>query len=296
MSQVPFFSFIEEIFLGSKCSYLIWLLKHQEKCTIREAGWNGDGFLSGSLTRICVCVTLIHIHVQSSCCSGNRCANSENEQQVDSTGTFSPITVIVYFYFSSTHTNSPMPCSLTLLAALFSFFMPWCQKLIEPALLLCSIIPAPLPLVNCSCCWPTFSFSPSRDSYTDKITYFLCFEELLLKSQANLIYTSLHSMQVLFEQQHSITQSVPGTMLEGWAGWYDLSKLNTFMLKSWDWGETAGGPAENAAHSKAGTVESNIFSPVQLMLWKLQFLHTFLSSQGIFFAKLSLTSSMSSVV
>lgn len=151
MSQVPFFSFIEEIFLGSKCSYLIWLLKHQEKCTIREAGWNGDGFLSGSLTRICVCVTLIHIHVQSSCCSGNRCANSENEQQVDSTGTFSPITVIVYFYFSSTHTNSPMPCSLTLLAALFSFFMPWCQKLIEPALLLCSIIPAPLPLVNCSC-------------------------------------------------------------------------------------------------------------------------------------------------
>lgn len=122
MSQVPFFSFIEEIFLGSKCSYLIWLLKHQEKCTIREAGWNGDGFLSGSLTRICVCVTLIHIHVQSSCCSGNRCANSENEQQVDSTGTFSPITVIVYFYFSSTHTNSPMPCSLTLLAALFSFF------------------------------------------------------------------------------------------------------------------------------------------------------------------------------
>lgn len=65
MSQVPFFSFIEEIFLGSKCSYLIWLLKHQEKCTIGEAGWNGDGFLSGSLTRICVCVTLIHIHVQS---------------------------------------------------------------------------------------------------------------------------------------------------------------------------------------------------------------------------------------
>lgn len=65
-------------------------------------------------------------------------------------------------------------------------------------------------------------------------------------------------MQVLFEQRHSITQSVPGTMLEGWAGWYDLSKLNMFMLKSWDWGETAGGPAEDAAHSKAGTVEGGV--------------------------------------
>lgn len=282
MSQVPFFSFIEEIFLGSKCSYLIWLLKHQEKCTIGEAGWNGDGFLSGSLTRICVCVTLIHIHVQSSCCSRNRCANSENEQQVDSTGTFSSITVIVYFYFSSTHTNSPMPCCLTLLAALFSFFMPWCQRLIEPALLLCSIIPAPLPLVNCSCCWPTFSFSPSWDSYTDKITYFLCFEELLLKSQANLIYTSLHSMQVFFEQRHSITQSVPGTMLEG-----PETEEKPLVVQP-----------RTLLTAKQGRwkVESNIFSPVQLMLWKLQFLHTFLSSQGIFFAKLSLTSSMSSVV